>query len=88
MADGRDYRNHRGTNGARDYFFVESPEIFDRSAAASHNHHVDRRFVTPIAQCAGMVFVEKPDRAHYFMSSAVALDARRHKENMHRTGAA
>ena len=34
VADARDYWNHGLRDGARDRFFVESPEIFERASAA------------------------------------------------------
>ena len=40
MADSADGRNLAGGNGAGYRFFVEAPEIFQRTAAATDDHHV------------------------------------------------
>ena len=57
MADGGDYRNRRVADRARHGFFVESPKVFDRTAAAPYDDYVDPAVVTSIAQRARMMFV-------------------------------
>src|SRR5438876_7376443 len=39
MADGGDYRNRRVADRARHGFFVESPKVFDRTAAAPYDDY-------------------------------------------------
>lgn len=64
VADAGDYGDHALSDSARDGFFVESPEIFERAAAASENQHID-----------GLFAIEKLESADDFESGAVALHA-------------
>ena len=72
MADAGDYRNHRLRDGARDRFFVESPEIFERASAAREDQYID-----------GLLPIEKLKCADNFESRAVALHANRKQCQVH-----
>jgi len=41
VADAGDHGNFRSEDSARDYFFVEGPQIFHGAAAAREDQHVD-----------------------------------------------
>ena len=41
VAHAGDHRNRRRGNGARDFLFVERPEIFERPATARDDDHID-----------------------------------------------
>ena len=43
MTDCRDHRNPGCSDGAGNRFFVECPEIFTRTAATTHDQHIDTR---------------------------------------------
>ena len=87
MTNGRDDGNRRVTNRARDYFFIKSPEILNRSAASSDNHHVDRLVVSAGTQRAFVMFVKKFDRPDDFILGVFALHARRRQQDVHRARA-
>ena len=67
MTHGRDYWDRGITNRTRDSFFIEGPQIFNRSAAAADNNHIDPAVETALPQNALMMFVKRSDRAHNFM---------------------
>ena len=78
MTDCGDHWNHRSANSARHQLFVESPEIFDRAAAATDDDYIDPAFLTD----ARVMFVEEPDGPGNFAGRAVALDAGRSNQQM------
>ena len=45
-----DYRDHRFENRARDDFFIEGPQIFERAAAARENQHFREFHAIEVAQ--------------------------------------
>ncbi len=59
-----DYGNLRSEDGARDFFFIEGPEIFEGAAAAGENQNVDH-----------LPAIEELQRANDFGGGAIALDA-------------
>ncbi len=64
VADAGDYGNFRSEDGAREFFFVEGPEIFEGAAAAGEDEHIDHSAA-----------IEELYGAHNFRGGAVALDA-------------
>ncbi len=48
VADAGDDGNGAGGNGARDGFFVESPEVFERAAAAREDENVGKLLAVEI----------------------------------------
>ncbi len=71
MADGGDHRHRHARNCARDRFFVERPEILDRSAAAPDDHDI-HAFDAP----------DLPQRPRYLRHRIVALHAGRADDEM------
>src|SRR5258708_27592748 len=78
MTDGRDYRNRRVADRARHGFFVESPKVFDRTAAAAYNNHIDPAIVA----AARVMLVKELNRADDLAGSSFALNASRCEQDV------
>ena len=63
VADGRDDRDFGRTDGAREGFVIEGPQVLGRAAAASENDDVGLFFA-----------VERPQRLDHLRRGAVSLD--------------
>ena len=66
VADAGNHRHRRGDDRARQHLFVERPQVFERSAAARDDDHVD-----------GLDARDLADRVRDFAPRAFALHARR-----------
>ncbi len=67
-----DYGNFGGGDGAGDFFFVESPEIFERATAAGKDQNIDH-----------FSAIEELHGAGDFGGRAIALDAHRIDGEVH-----
>src|SRR5579871_5924445 len=72
MADAGDHGDDGLRDRARDRFFVEGPEIFERTATSRENEHVD-----------GLLTIEKLKGTDDFESGSVALHANRKQREVH-----
>src|ERR1043166_4872316 len=77
VADGADDGDGAGEDCTGDHFFVECPEVFDRSAAAADDEQVD-------APECGLGQVYSADGVGDFRRRAVALDASAYDTYLHR----
>src|SRR5262249_4612064 len=86
MTDGRDHRNLGFADCARDHLFIESPEVFNRTATPSDNHDVYTRVDAALAYRPLMMFVQKSNCADDFMRSNVTLHASCCEQNVDSPG--
>ncbi len=83
VTHGRDNRNHGSANRACDHLLVESPEVFDGSAAAAYDHYINGGVQVPGSHGARVKVVEELNGADDLLGRAVALDPRGREQDVH-----